>query len=70
MNDFLKHDMSNTEFAAENRLVMWLVALWSGHFNEEGLLNPIMNTLSREADIFKRRLREAIQTPTLNRDTG
>ena len=36
----------------------------------KGLLNPIMKTLSREDDIFKRRLREAIETPTLNRDTG
>ena len=59
--------MLNTEFAAENRSVV----LWStGHFSEEGLLNPIMKTLSREDDIFKRRLREAIETPTLNKDTG
>ena len=58
--------MLNTEFAAENRSVV----LWSGHFTEEGLLNPIMKTLSREDDILKRRLREAIETPTLNRDTG
>ena len=29
-----------------------------------------MKTLSREDDILKRRLREAIETPTLNKDTG
>ena len=70
MNDFLKHDMSNTEFSAENRSVV----LWSGHFSKEGLLNPVMKIRAREDDIFKRRLKEAIEVycrgPTLNRDTG
>ena len=62
--------MSNTELSAENRSAMLSCDLVILVKSEEGLLNPIMNTLSREDDIFKRRLREAIETPTLNRDTG
>ena len=62
--------MSNTELSAENRSVMLSCDLVILVKSEEGFLNPIMNTLSREDDILKRRLREAIETPTLNRDTG
>ena len=53
--------MSNTELSAENRSVMLSCDLVILVKSEEGLLNPIMNTLSREDDIFKRRLREAIE---------
>ena len=32
--------------------------------------SAVLKTLSREDDILTKRLREAIETPTLNRDTG
>ena len=47
--------MSNTELSAENRSVMLSCDLVILVKSEEGLLNPIMNTLSREDDIFKTR---------------